>query len=84
MQYRRFTKPSLLILWIAAAVWLGAGSLLAQKKNKPFPREHTDEKLNPARPDKQVSDMTRQVAAELPRIGEGDKKIVIRSPVDRE
>ena len=83
MRYRRFTKPSLFILWIAAAIWLGADSLRAQKRTQPFPGEHTDEKLNPARPDKRVSDLTREVAAELPRIGASDGKIAIRNLIDQ-
>jgi len=83
MRYRRFTKPSLFILWVAAGIWLGADSLRAQKQTRPFPGEHTDEKLNPARPGKQVSDLTREVAAELPRIGAGDGKIAIRNLIDQ-
>src|SRR5262245_54790091 len=83
MRYRRFTKPALLVLWIAAVVWLGADSMKAQKQTKSYPAEHTDEKLNPARPDKQVSDLTRDVAAKLPRIGAGDKKVVIRNLIDQ-
>src|SRR5215813_8760661 len=83
MLCRRFAKPSLLILWIAAAVLLGADSLRAQKQTRPFPGEHTDEKLNPSRPDKQVSDLTRDVAAKLPRIETGDRKIVIRNLIDQ-
>jgi hypothetical protein len=64
-------------------VWLGADSMKAQKQTKSYPAEHTDEKLNPARPDKQVSDLTRDVAAKLPRIGAGDKKVVIRNLIDQ-
>jgi hypothetical protein len=66
-----------------AAIWLGAGSLQAQKQTKPFAGEHTDEKLNPARPDKQVSDLTRDVVAKLPRIGTSDKRVVIRNLIDQ-
>ena len=83
MRHRRFTKPSLFILWIAVAIWLGADSLRAQKQTRPFPGEHTDEKLNPARPDKQISDLTHDVASKLPRIGAGDGKIAIRNPIDQ-
>jgi hypothetical protein len=83
MRHRRFTKPFLFILWITAAVWLGADSLRAQKRTRTFPGEHTDEKLNPARPDKQISDLTHDVASKLPRIGAGDGKIAIRNPIDQ-
>jgi uncharacterized protein DUF1549/uncharacterized protein DUF1553 len=83
MLYRRFAKPSLFILWIVAAVWLGANSPQAQKQARPFPGEHTDEKLNPSRPDKQASDLTRDIAAKLPRLGASDRKIVIRNLIDQ-
>jgi hypothetical protein len=83
MRRGRFTKPSILALWIAGALWLGAGSPLAQKPGRPYPGEHTEEKLNPARPDKQVSDLTREVAAKLPRVGASDKKVPIRNLIDQ-
>ena len=83
MRHRRFAKTSLFVLWVAVAVWLGAVSLQAQKQSKPFPGEHTDEKLNPARPDKQVSDLTKDVAAKLPRIGASDKQVVVRNLIDQ-
>ena len=83
MRHRRFAKTSLFILWIAATVWLGADSLQAQKQTRPFAGEHTDEKLNPSRPDKQVSDLTRDVATKLPRIGANGRKIVIRNVIDQ-
>jgi hypothetical protein len=83
MRHRRFTKTAFFVLWVAIAVWLGAGSLKAQKQSKPFPGEHTDEKLNPARPDKQISDLTKEVAAKLPPIGSGDKRVVIRNLIDQ-
>ena len=83
MRYRRFTKTSLFVLWVAIAVWLGADSLQAQKQSKPFPGEHTDEKLSPARPDKQVSDLTRDVAAKLPRASANGRKVVARNLIDQ-
>jgi hypothetical protein len=83
MRHRRFAKTSFFVLWVAVAIWLGADSLQAQKQTKTFPGEHTDEKLNPARPDKQVSDLTKEVAAKLPRVGVGDKQVVIRNLIDQ-
>src|SRR5262245_26689624 len=83
MRYRAFIKALFFAGWLAAAIWLEADSPQAQKRNRPFPGEHTDEKLNPARPDKQVSDLTRDVAAKLPRIGASDKKVVIRNLIDQ-
>src|SRR5262245_56408321 len=86
MRYRLFIKTSLIALWIATAVWLGADSLQAQKqtsgKNK-FPGEHADEKLNPQRPDKQVSELTSSVAAKLPHTDANGQKIAIRNLIDR-
>src|SRR5499426_3825973 len=86
MRYRLFVKTSLIALWIAVAVWLGDGSLQAQKqtssKNK-FPGEHSDEKLNPKRPDKEVSDLTSSVASKLPHAGASGGKIAIRSLIDQ-
>jgi hypothetical protein len=83
MLYRRFAKHSLFFLWIASAVWLGPLSSKAQKQTRSFPGEHTDEKLNPSRPDKQASDLTRDVAAKLPRIGASDRAVVIRNLIDQ-
>ena len=85
MQYRLFIKTSLIATWIAVAIWFGADSLQAQKqtsgKNK-FPGEHSDEKLKPQRPDKQVSDLTSGVAAKLPHTGANGRKVAIRNLID--
>ena len=82
MGYRLFIKASFIALWIAVAFWLGAGSLQAQKqtsgKNR-FPGEHADEKINPRRPDKQVSDLTSSVASKLPHAVANGRKIAIRN-----
>ena len=86
MGYRLFIKASFIALWIAVAFWLGADSLQAQKrtpgKNR-FPGEHADEKLNPQRPDKQVSDLTSSVASKLPHAGASGGKIAIRNLIDQ-
>src|SRR5262245_22432773 len=86
MQFRLFIKISLIALWITIAVWLGADSLQAQKqtsgKNK-SPDEHADEKLNPQRPDKQVSELTSGVAAKLPHTGANGQKVAIRDLIDQ-
>jgi hypothetical protein len=86
MGYRFFIKASFIALWIAVAFWLGADSLQAQKrtsgKNK-FPGEHADEKLNPQRPDKQVSDLTSSVASKLPHAGANGRKVAIRNLIDQ-
>jgi hypothetical protein len=83
MRHGSFIKVLIFAGWLATAIWLEGVSTQAQKQTRPFPSEHTDEKLNPARPDKQVSDLTRDVAAKLPRVGASDKKLVIRNLIDQ-
>jgi len=85
MRYRLFIKTPLIALWISVAVWFGADSLQAQKKTfskDKFPGEHADEKLNPQRPDKQVSDLTRGVADKLPHTGANGRNIAVRNLID--
>ncbi len=82
MRNRRFIKTLFIALWIAVAVRFGAGSFHAQKqisaKDK-FASEHTDDKLSAARPDKQVSKLTNDVASKLPHAGSGKQKLAIRN-----
>lgn len=66
MQHRRFQRMSVLALWLAAVCWLGVAALRAQQSSQRYPAEHTPDKLAPARPDKQVSELTRDVTAKLP------------------
>jgi len=83
---RTSIKISLLVLWLAATVWLGTSSLHAQKQSSgqdKFPGEHTADKLNAPRPDKQVSDLTRDVAAKLPQLGTTSQNIAIRNLIDQ-
>src|SRR5262245_4129631 len=85
MRNRLFIKTPLIALWISVAVWFGADSLQAQKKTfskDKFPGEHADEKLNPQRPDKQVSDLTRGVADKLPHTGANGRNIAVRNLID--
>ncbi|MFN0107375.1 MAG: DUF1549 domain-containing protein [Blastocatellia bacterium] len=86
MQRKHLVKICLLALWAVAALWFGVSTLEAQKptstKDK-FPDEHTGEKLSPARPDKQVSDLTRDVAAKLPAVGSPQQKVVIKNLIDQ-
>ncbi len=87
MRRRAFIKSVLIVLWLAIAIWFGVTSLQAQKQtssqNK-FPSEHTDEKLKPARSDKQVSDLTNSVAAKLPHTGTGEQKVALRNLIDQQ
>jgi hypothetical protein len=86
MQRKHLVKICFLALWAVVALWFGVSTLKAQKptssKDK-FPSEHTGDKLSPVRPDKQVSELTRDVAAKLPQLGSGDQKIVIRNLIDQ-
>jgi uncharacterized protein DUF1549/uncharacterized protein DUF1553 len=70
------------ILLLAAVTGLVAGSLAAQP-GKAFPKEHTPEKLQPVRPDRQVSDLTRGVAPRLARTGASGKTVPLRGVIDR-
>jgi hypothetical protein len=86
MECRAVIKASFIALWIAVAFWLGADSLQAQNRTSgkdKFPGEHSDEKLNPQRPDKQISDITSSVAAKLPPAGVNGRKIAIRNLIDQ-
>lgn len=69
-------------LLIAAVTGVAAGSLHAAPP-KPFQEEHTPEKLRTVRPDKQVSDLTRGVAARLPQTGSPGQKVPIRNLIDQ-
>lgn len=85
MRHRYFAKLTLLILWFAVATYFGVATLEAQKpasKDK-FPGEHTGDKLSPARPDKQVSELTRDVAAKLPPVGSTQQKVVVKNFIDQ-
>jgi hypothetical protein len=85
MRCRTFIKLSLVAVWVAAAVWFGADSLQAQKRtpeSRPYAVEHADEKMKAERPDRQVSETTRGVAAKLPHAGDARRKVVIRNLID--
>ncbi len=65
------------------AVFLGIDLLQAQKQSgDKYANEHADDKLNPARPDKQVSNLTKDVAANLPHAG-GSESLALRTLIDR-
>ena len=87
MRHMTLIKTFVLIIWIVFAVWFGAASLSAQKpQQKPLsPNTYDDEHatVKTARPDKQVSDLTKDVAAKLPHIGTDGKKIVLRNFIDQ-
>src|SRR5215207_3175003 len=83
MRYGTLIKFSFLAIWFVAVVWLGAGPLQAQKRQpekKPVPSDHAN--INIARPDKQASDLTSEVASKLSQLG-GDQKVVRRTLIDQ-
>jgi hypothetical protein len=73
-RFRRGLLPAILVL--------AAGALHAQPQKR-FPGEHAPEKLKPARPDKQVSDLTKGVAPRLPRTGTGGSRVALRNLIDQ-
>ncbi|HEX9003233.1 MAG TPA: DUF1549 domain-containing protein [Blastocatellia bacterium] len=81
MRHRTIAKITFLLGWIVAAVWLGAASLQAQKPASKPVNHPAGEVLPPARPDKQTSDLTREVTAKLPQLG-SDRKIIRRNLID--
>ncbi|MBL8166533.1 MAG: DUF1549 domain-containing protein [Acidobacteria bacterium] len=86
MRQRAFGKTLFVMLWAILTIWLGASSLHAQKPNAGktrFPGEHTEEKLAPVRPDRQISDLTHQVTAQLPPTKSSQQKIVWRNLIDQ-
>ena len=86
MRHTQFIKMTCLMLWIAAAISFGGASLQAQKPisgKDQFPDQHAIEQRSPARPDKQVSDLTREVTTKLPQLGSTDQKIKIRNFIDQ-
>lgn len=81
MRHRTIAKITFLLGWIVAAIWLGAASLQAQKPASKPVNHPAGEVLPPARPDKQTSDLTREVTAKLPQLG-SDRKIIRRNLID--
>jgi len=81
MRHRTIAKITFLLGWIVAAVWLGAASLQAQKPASKPVNHPAGEVLPPSRPDKQASDLTREVTAKLPQLG-SDRKIIRRNLID--
>lgn len=67
---------------VAAIALLTAGSLLAQPR-APEDREHSADKLRIARPDRQVSEITRDVAARLAETGAGGPGTPAPNLIDR-
>ncbi|MFN0084887.1 MAG: DUF1549 domain-containing protein [Blastocatellia bacterium] len=79
-------KTSIIFLWLIAVVWLGGASLQAQRRNPAkgeFAGEHAEEKLRAPRPDRQIGDLTKDVAAGLPHLGAGPGNPARRNLIDQ-
>jgi len=74
MRHRALIKTSFLAAAAAAAAWSAAPAPRAQQH---------PEKPSIARPDKQVSDLTRDVAAKLPHAGGGPRRLAARNLIDQ-
>jgi hypothetical protein len=86
MKYRASIKVVLLAFWVTFAVWYGTDSLRAQhprSERERFANEHTTEKLTPARPGQQLSQITRDVSARLPHTGAGPRIKTPRQLIDQ-
>src|SRR5262245_50828330 len=85
MGHGTFVKTFLLAIGMVVALWSGVEWLGAQKRTaegKPFAGEHAEEKLTPARPDRQASELTNEVAAKLPHTGSRRQPVVRRNLID--
>ncbi len=80
MRDRRFHKLGLLVLALGFA---SLNSMRAQQPAQRFPGEHTPAKLTPARPAKEVGDLTRDVAAKLPPTGANVQLSTWRNLIDQ-
>src|SRR5262245_58507842 len=76
-------KASLLLIWLALVVSFGVDAQRRATGKERFPSEHADEKLNPQRPDKQVSEITSRIAAKLAGTGDDQQKIPLRNLIDQ-
>jgi hypothetical protein len=82
----RAVKRMFVALSMLIAGWYGADSLHAQKNNSGkgrFPKEHADGKVVPPRPDKDVSDLTKDVADKLSHTGLPQQGVRIRNLIDQ-
>lgn len=83
MRHKDFTKFFVFVFWLAAIVWLGSNAPQAQQSGEKEYLSGNHAKVNNIRPDKQVSDLTKEVAAKLPYFATGAKKNGIRNFIDQ-
>lgn len=80
---KRVQKRAIPGLMLAAAVAGASMSALGAAPKKTFPAEHTPEKLQPRRPDRQVSELTRKIAPRIPGTGAPGAPVALRGTIDR-
>ncbi|MGE0886942.1 MAG: DUF1549 domain-containing protein [Blastocatellales bacterium] len=83
MRHKDFTKFFVFVFWLAAIVWLGSNAPQAQQSGEKEYPSGNHAKVNNTRPDKQVSDLTKEVAAKLPYFATGAKNNGIRNFIDQ-
>lgn len=83
MRYRASVKAALFALWIVAVVWLGTAAPHAQRPLSANTYSDDHAKIKTARPDKEVSDLTSQVAGKLAHTGAAGQRIVRRNLIDQ-
>jgi hypothetical protein len=82
MRHTALIKTFALVAVVGGAVWFGADSPHAQKPLSMNTYSDDHAKVRTARPDKEVSELTREVAAKLPHTGNGGSKVAIRNLID--
>jgi hypothetical protein len=82
MRHTALIKTFALAAVVGGAVWFGADSPHAQKPLSMNTYSDDHAKVRTARPDKEVSELTREVAAKLPHTGNGGSKVAIRNLID--
>jgi Protein of unknown function (DUF1549)/Protein of unknown function (DUF1553) len=83
---RLMVKMSFLLLTLIATAWLWVDQSSAQQPasgKEKYATEHGADKLNPARADKQVNELTQSVAAGLPQTQASASKVQIRNLIDQ-
>lgn len=83
MRHRPFIKTALFAIWIAATIWLGTLAPSAQRPLSANTYSDDHAKIKTARPDKEVSDLTSQVAGKLAHTGAAGQRIVARNLIDQ-
>ena len=76
-------KMLAVIAWVVASAPTTFAAPPVRQATDKFGDEHSEAKTRTARPDQQVSDLTRDVAAKLPHIGSGPQRVPVRNLIDQ-